>query len=87
MGCLPLLLLFPLGCGLGYLVSGQTGALWGAGIGFLAGLLAMALLIKALRDNADGHQNFRCGAALIISLPSATARRDRARRADRQSAR
>jgi hypothetical protein len=49
MGCLPLLLLFPLCCGAGYLVAGQTGALWGAGIGFLAGLLAMALLIKALR--------------------------------------
>jgi hypothetical protein len=49
MGCLPLLLLFPLGCGVGYLLAGQTGALWGAGIGFLLGLLAMALFIKALR--------------------------------------
>jgi hypothetical protein len=49
MGCLPLLLLFPLGCGVGYLLGGQTGTLWGAGIGFLLGLLAMALLIKALR--------------------------------------
>jgi hypothetical protein len=49
MGCLPVLLLFPLGCGVGYLVAGQTGVLWGGGIGFLAGLLAMAWLIKALR--------------------------------------
>lgn len=49
MGCLPLLLLFPLGCGVGYLIAGQAGALWGAGIGLLLGLLAMALLVKALR--------------------------------------
>ncbi len=49
MGCLPLLLLFPLGCGVGYLVAGQIGALCGAGIGFLLGLLAMALFVKALR--------------------------------------
>jgi len=49
MGCLPLLLLFPLGCGAGYLIAGQIGALWGAAIGFLLGLLAMALFVKALR--------------------------------------
>ena len=49
MGCLPLLLLFPLGFGVGYLVAGETGALWGAGIGFLLGVLAMMTLVKALR--------------------------------------
>ena len=49
MGCLPMLLLFPLGFGMGYMIAGQTGALWGAGIGFLLGLLAMGLFIKALR--------------------------------------
>lgn len=49
MGCLPLLLLFPLGCGLGWLLGGSTGALWGAGIGLVLGLLAMALSIRALR--------------------------------------
>ena len=49
MGCLPLLLLFPLGFGVGYLIAGQMGALWGDGIGFLLGLLAMVLFIKALR--------------------------------------
>ena len=49
MGCLPILLLFPLGFGLGYLVGGDTGALWGAGIGLLLGVLAMMLFIKALR--------------------------------------
>ena len=49
MGCLPMLLLFPLGFGVGYLIAGQIGALWGAGAGFLLGLLAMVLFIKALR--------------------------------------
>lgn len=49
MGCLPLLLLFPLGFGVGYLIAGDAGALWGAGIGLLLGLLAMGLFIKALR--------------------------------------
>jgi hypothetical protein len=49
MGCLPLLLLFPLGFGIGYLMAGATGGLWGAGIGFVLGVLAMAMFIKALR--------------------------------------
>ncbi|MEO9079433.1 MAG: hypothetical protein ABI268_08985 [Rhodanobacter sp.] len=49
MGCLPLLLLFPLGFGMGYLISGPSGALWGAGIGLLLGVLVMWLFIRALR--------------------------------------
>jgi len=49
MGCLPILLLFPLGFGVGYLLAGNSGALWGAGIGLLLGLLSMVLFIKALR--------------------------------------
>jgi hypothetical protein len=49
MGCLPLLLLFPLGFGAGYLIAGDAGALWGAGIGFLLGVLAMVMFIKTLR--------------------------------------
>ncbi|HWU77825.1 MAG TPA: hypothetical protein VN043_15095 [Rhodanobacter sp.] len=49
MGCLPLLLLFPLGFGLGYLIDGNAGALWGAGIGFVLGALLMAFLVRALR--------------------------------------
>jgi tetrahydromethanopterin S-methyltransferase subunit G len=49
VGCLPLLLLFPLGFGAGYLIGGDIGGLWGAGIGLLLGVLAMAWLIKALR--------------------------------------
>ena len=49
MGCLPMLLLFPLGFGIGYLMAGDTGGLWGAGVGFLSGWLAMAAFVKALR--------------------------------------
>lgn len=49
MGCLPVLLLFPLGFGLGYLIAGNPGALWGAGGGLMLGLLLMALFVKALR--------------------------------------
>jgi hypothetical protein len=49
MGCLPMLLLFPLGFGIGYLMAGDIGGLWGAGVGFVAGLLAMAAFVKALR--------------------------------------
>ena len=49
MGCLPLLLLFPLGAGVGYLVAGAIGALWGAGIGVVLGALLMGLLISFMR--------------------------------------
>ena len=49
MGCLPLLLLFPLGAGIGYLVADEIGALWGAGIGVALGVVLMGLLIKFLR--------------------------------------
>lgn len=49
MGCLPILLLFPLGFGVGYLVDGDHGALWGAGIGFGVGLMLMLLFVRALR--------------------------------------
>jgi len=49
MGCLPILLLFPLGFGIGYLVAGDIGGLWGAGAGFLLGVLTMILFVKALR--------------------------------------
>ena len=50
MGCLPVLLLFPLGAGIGYLVAGELGMLWGAGIGVMLGLLLMGLLIRAMRQ-------------------------------------
>jgi hypothetical protein len=49
MGCLPLPLLFLLGCGIGYLIDDRTGAVWGAGIGLLLGVTAMGWLIRAMR--------------------------------------
>ncbi len=48
MGCLPILLL-PLGCGVGYLIAGHTGALWGALIGLLSGLLVLGLFMRFVR--------------------------------------
>src|SRR3546814_12158603 len=50
MGCLPVLLLFPLGAGVCYLVGGDVGALWGSGLGMVLGLLLMGLLIRAMRQ-------------------------------------
>jgi hypothetical protein len=49
MGCLPLLLLFPLGCGIGWLLTGSIGALWGGGFGLLLGFVLMGLSIRAMR--------------------------------------
>jgi len=49
MGCLPILLLFPLGFGAGYLLGGNRGGLWGAGIGLALGVLAMAAFVALLR--------------------------------------
>jgi hypothetical protein len=49
MGCMPLPLLFLLGTGLGYLVDGRTGALWGAGMGLAVGLAATAAFIARIR--------------------------------------
>ncbi|HEY0197406.1 MAG TPA: hypothetical protein VGC19_02540 [Rhodanobacter sp.] len=49
MGCLPVLLLFPLGAGVGYLIGGQVGALWGACVGLVVGLALMGVFIRALR--------------------------------------
>jgi hypothetical protein len=49
MGCLPLPLLFLLGTGIGWLVDARVGALWGAGIGLVAGLAATAGFIAVLR--------------------------------------
>ncbi|MEO7051050.1 MAG: hypothetical protein ABI128_05235 [Rhodanobacter sp.] len=44
-----MLLLFPLGAGVGYLVAGDIGALWGAGAGVALGALLMGLLIRFMR--------------------------------------
>ena len=54
MGCLPVPLFFLIGFGVGYLVDGQHGALWGAGIGLVAGLAGMGIMIKAMRGS-DGR--------------------------------
>jgi hypothetical protein len=49
LGCLSILLLFPPGAGIGYLLAGDIGALWGAGIGVVLGVLLMAMLLRFLR--------------------------------------
>lgn len=49
MGCLPLPLLFVLGVVIGNAFWGDTGALWGAGIGLLLGGMATAALVNLLR--------------------------------------
>ncbi len=54
MGCLPIPLFFLIGFGGGYLLDGERGALWGAGLGLVAGLVGMGLLIKAMRGS-DGR--------------------------------
>lgn len=59
MGCLPILLLFPLGFGVGYLIAGNIGGLWGASCGFVLGLLAMIGFVKALRSRRARDQSLR----------------------------
>jgi hypothetical protein len=49
MGCLPLPILFLLGCGIGYLAAGQDGALWGAGAGLVAGLALVLVFVRLLK--------------------------------------
>ena len=56
MGCLPVLLLFPLGAGVGYLVGGDVGALWGAGIGVVLGAIIMVI-------------GYTLGSAFVYSTP------------------
>ena len=54
MGCLPVPLFFLIGFGIGYFIDGQHGALWGAGIGLVIGLIGMVVMIKAMRGS-DGR--------------------------------
>lgn len=49
MGCLPLIVALLAGTGIGYLVAGPAGALWGFGCGLLAGILAAAAFAAFLR--------------------------------------
>lgn len=51
MGCFPLIVLFVLGTGIGYAVSGRAGALWGAGIGLALGLAAGVLMVRLMRGD------------------------------------
>lgn len=57
MGCFPLLALFVLGTGIGYAVDGRAGAVWGAGAGVLAGVVAglalMWVMRRSRRDDAS----------------------------------
>lgn len=49
MGCLPLPLLFLLGALIGHLVGGDTGMLWGSGIGLVLGLISAGVFIWLVR--------------------------------------
>ncbi|TCV92766.1 hypothetical protein EC912_106104 [Luteibacter rhizovicinus] len=49
MGCLPLPLFLLLGFGIGYLVDGRSGSVWGGGIGLLVGLLLTGWLLRKMR--------------------------------------
>ncbi|GAB3022686.1 MULTISPECIES: hypothetical protein [Oleiagrimonas] len=49
MGCFPLILTFVLGTGIGYAIDGRAGALWGAGIGLLVGIVSGVALMNMMR--------------------------------------
>lgn len=51
MGCLPLPLLFVLGAFIGRAFWGNTGMLWGSGIGLLLGLVSAGVFIWLVRRN------------------------------------
>lgn len=59
MGCLPIIILFVLGTGLGWWLGGSTGAVWGAGIGIalgiVSGLILVAMLHRARTDSNIDH--------------------------------
>jgi len=49
VGCLPLPILFVLGFLIGRAVAGNSGALWGAGLGLVAGLVLGGIFVMLLR--------------------------------------
>ncbi len=55
MGCLPVIFLFVIGAGVGWLLAGEAGALWGAGIGVGVGVLAGFAVLAALRHMRTGE--------------------------------
>ncbi|GAB3791712.1 hypothetical protein [Dyella agri] len=50
MGCLPIPILFVLGVLAGEWLGGDRGALWGAGIGLLLGVILFGIFIVKLRQ-------------------------------------
>lgn len=56
MGCLPIIVLFVLGTGIGWWLDDATGAVWGAGIGIALGIAGGLLLVYVLRR---GHTDRR----------------------------
>ncbi|GGA00624.1 hypothetical protein [Dyella caseinilytica] len=50
MGCLPLLILFLLGALIGHVFWGDTGMLWGTGIGLLLGLVSTGVFVWLIRS-------------------------------------
>jgi hypothetical protein len=50
MGCLPIPILFVLGVLIGNWLWGDQGALWGAGIGLLLGLILFGVFIVKMRQ-------------------------------------
>ena len=50
MGCLPIPILFVLGVLIGEWLGGDRGALWGAGIGLLLGMILFGIFIVKLRQ-------------------------------------
>ncbi len=68
MGCLPVLLLFALGLGVSYVLGGEVGGVWGAGIGVALGLLVMILLLRAVRLRRQ-HSVNRSSVAQVGDAP------------------
>jgi hypothetical protein len=56
MGCLPLIVLFVFGALVGYFFWGDTGMLWGSGIGLVLGLLSAGWFVWWLRKVREGNQ-------------------------------
>jgi NhaP-type Na+/H+ or K+/H+ antiporter len=54
MGCLPLIILFVLGALIGDVFWGNTGLLWGSGIGLVLGLISGVALIWVIRKAKEG---------------------------------
>jgi Na+-driven multidrug efflux pump len=56
VGCLPLPILFLLGALIGRAFWGNTGMLWGCGIGLVLGLVSAGAFIWFVRNDKDGKK-------------------------------